>query len=180
MSRFGLEGGSIMEQASLLKVGCAVVTMGLAALACVAASQQAVAQEVPIDRTVLPIRQPVYPPVTELDARNVKAAAVLSGQGASQRPERPDRSDRRHGVWSVERLWRPGPHADGRGAWRTKVSASTSSTRRRYARRPARPCSPAATTTSTTWARSPRRRPPSRGTQACGLTASPRSPRCFA
>ena len=29
-------------------------------------------QEVPIDRTVLPIRQPTYPPVTELDARNVK------------------------------------------------------------------------------------------------------------
>ena len=32
-----------------------------------------VAQEVPLDRTVLPIRQPVYPAVTELDARNVKA-----------------------------------------------------------------------------------------------------------
>jgi arylsulfatase A-like enzyme len=62
-----------MEEASLVKVGCAVVTMGLAALVCVAVSKQAVAQEVPIDRTELPIRQPVYPPVTELDARNVKA-----------------------------------------------------------------------------------------------------------
>ena len=29
-------------------------------------------EDVPIDRTVLPIRQPTYPPVTELDARNVR------------------------------------------------------------------------------------------------------------
>lgn len=34
--------------------------------------QGAAAQEVPLDRTVLPIRQPTYAPVTELDARNVK------------------------------------------------------------------------------------------------------------
>ena len=32
---------------------------------------QAMAQDVPIDRTVLPIGQPTYPPATELDARNV-------------------------------------------------------------------------------------------------------------
>jgi arylsulfatase len=34
-------------------------------------ASSAVAQDVPIDRTVLPIGQPTYPPVTELDARNV-------------------------------------------------------------------------------------------------------------
>ncbi|WP_091682916.1 arylsulfatase [Methylocapsa palsarum] len=47
-------------------------TAGLAALASGSLSQPLTAQEIPLDRTELPIRQPVYPPVTELDARKVK------------------------------------------------------------------------------------------------------------
>lgn len=61
------------KMASLREHGCAAVVFGLAALASIGASGQVIAQDVPIDRTALPIRQPVYPPVTELDARNVKA-----------------------------------------------------------------------------------------------------------
>ncbi len=62
-----------MTQAPVLKLACAIVTMGLVSLACVPASAQPVAREAPVDRAVLPIPQPVTPPVTELDARNVKA-----------------------------------------------------------------------------------------------------------
>jgi arylsulfatase len=47
-------------------------SLSLGLLAVSAATLGAFAQEVPIDRTVLPIRQPTYPPVIELDARNVK------------------------------------------------------------------------------------------------------------
>jgi arylsulfatase len=47
-------------------------TLSLVILSAFGMALNAGAQEVPIDRTVLPIRQPVYPPVTELDARNVK------------------------------------------------------------------------------------------------------------
>jgi arylsulfatase len=36
-------------------------------------ASDAFGQDVPIDRTVLPIRQPEYPPITEYDARNAKA-----------------------------------------------------------------------------------------------------------
>ena len=43
-------------------------------------------QDVPIDRTVLPIRQPTYPPITELDARNVKPRLSW----CAQRPHRTD------------------------------------------------------------------------------------------
>jgi hypothetical protein len=32
----------------------------------------------PLDRTVLPIPDPVYEPVTELDARNAKAPALIN------------------------------------------------------------------------------------------------------
>jgi arylsulfatase A-like enzyme len=55
----------------MLKIASAFIPIGLGVLAFVSPTQ-IIAQEVPIDRTVLPIRQPVYPPVTELDARNVK------------------------------------------------------------------------------------------------------------
>ena len=56
----------------MLNFGRAFISGGLGFLACLAMSPQSGAQEVPIDRTVLPIRQPIYPAVTELDARNVK------------------------------------------------------------------------------------------------------------
>ena len=47
--------------------------MGLGLLAFFGPPALVIAQEVPFDRTVLPIPEPVYPPVTELDARNVKS-----------------------------------------------------------------------------------------------------------
>jgi arylsulfatase A-like enzyme len=49
-----------------------VVPVSLALLVTLGSGFGVGAQEVPIDRTVLPIRQPEYPAVTELDARNVK------------------------------------------------------------------------------------------------------------
>ncbi|MGC2460311.1 MAG: arylsulfatase [Steroidobacteraceae bacterium] len=55
----------------MLRVANACVAIGLGLLAFFGAPPQLIAQEVLIDRTVLPIRQPVYPAVTELDARNV-------------------------------------------------------------------------------------------------------------
>jgi hypothetical protein len=55
----------------MLKVASKFVPIGIGLLALSGGPSQLIAQEVPIDRTVLPIRQPVYPPVTELDARNV-------------------------------------------------------------------------------------------------------------
>jgi arylsulfatase len=56
----------------MLNFGRAFISVGLGFLACLAMSPRSGAQEVPIDRTVLPIHQPTYPAVTELDARNVK------------------------------------------------------------------------------------------------------------
>ena len=41
-----------------------------------------------LDRTVLPIPEPTYPPVTELDARNAKPPAALRGEGAGGRAQR--------------------------------------------------------------------------------------------
>jgi arylsulfatase A-like enzyme len=49
-----------------------MIPISLGLLASLGAASRTLAQDVPIDRTVLPIPQPVYPPVTELDARNVK------------------------------------------------------------------------------------------------------------
>ena len=54
------------------KVTSAFMPMGLGLLAFFGPPALVIAQEVPIDRTELPIQQPVYPPVAELDARNVK------------------------------------------------------------------------------------------------------------
>jgi hypothetical protein len=61
----------------MLKVANAYVATGLGFLAFFAGAPRLNAQDVPIDRTVLPIRQPVYPPVTELDVRNVTPPPVF-------------------------------------------------------------------------------------------------------
>ena len=61
----------------MLKVANAYVATGLGFLAFFAGAPRLNAQNVPIDRTVLPIRQPVYPPVTELDVRNVTPPPVF-------------------------------------------------------------------------------------------------------
>jgi arylsulfatase A-like enzyme len=54
------------------KFSRAFMPIGLGLLAFFGPSSLGFAQEASIDRTVLPIPEPVYPPVTELDARNVK------------------------------------------------------------------------------------------------------------
>jgi arylsulfatase A-like enzyme len=60
------------EDIFMRKVTSAFMPMGLGLLAFLGPPALVIAQEVPFDRTVLPIPEPVYPPVTELDARNVK------------------------------------------------------------------------------------------------------------
>ena len=101
----------------------------------------------PTDRTVLPIPEPEYPHSTVLDVRNatppprfeVKAPAgapnvlivLIDDMGFGQ-------SERLRRARSTCRRWT---------AWPTRACATTSSTPRRSARRPARRCSPAATTT---------------------------------
>jgi len=55
-------------------------------LACCGAVFGAFAQDVPIDRTVLPISQPSYPPVTELDARNVKPPPFFQVKAPADAP----------------------------------------------------------------------------------------------
>jgi len=60
------------EDIFMRKVTSAFMPMGLGLLAFFGPPALVIAQEVPFDRTVLPIPEPVYPPVTELDARNVK------------------------------------------------------------------------------------------------------------
>jgi len=54
------------------KIASTLIPISLGLLTSFGTASQVVAQDVPIDRTVLPIPQPVYPSVTELDARNVK------------------------------------------------------------------------------------------------------------
>ena len=54
------------------KFASTLIPISLGLLASFGSASQILAQDVPIDRTVLPIPQPTYPPVTELDARNVK------------------------------------------------------------------------------------------------------------
>jgi arylsulfatase A-like enzyme len=56
----------------MLKLTRGFISTALGLFMWLGVSPQGFAQDVPIDRTVLPIRQPVYPPVTELDARNVR------------------------------------------------------------------------------------------------------------
>ena len=75
-----------------------------------------------MDRTVLPIQEPARPAVTEIDARNVTAAAALRGEGAGGRAERRHRADRRHGLRRAEHLRRPGSHADARPAGPERAS----------------------------------------------------------
>jgi len=53
------------------KFASTLIPISLGLLASFGSASQILAQDVPIDRSVLPIPQPVYPPVTELDARNV-------------------------------------------------------------------------------------------------------------
>jgi len=68
------------------KVASAFMPIGLGLLTFFGPPALATAQEVPIDRTVLPIPEPVYPPVTELDARNVKPPPFFQVQAPASAP----------------------------------------------------------------------------------------------
>jgi hypothetical protein len=52
------------------KIASKLIPISLGLMASFGTASQIIAQGVPIDRTVLPIPQPIYPPVTELDARD--------------------------------------------------------------------------------------------------------------
>jgi arylsulfatase len=69
-------------------VNCSRVfgSLSLGLLAVFGAALGAFGQEVPIDRTVLPIRQPTYPSVTELDARNVKPPSFFQVKAPAGAP----------------------------------------------------------------------------------------------
>ena len=71
-----------------------------------------------IDRTVLPLAEPSYPAVTEVDARKATPPPRFEVKAPDGRAERRDRADRRHRLRPVERVRRADPHADPRAAWR--------------------------------------------------------------
>ena len=141
----------------------------------------AVAQEAAagiLDRTVLPIPEPESPPITELDVRNAKAPPRFEVKAPAGAPNVlivliDDMGFGQSSAFGGP-IHMPTVGAPGRQAG----SGTTSSTPRRSARRPARRCCPAATITCATWARSRRRRPPSRARPGSGPTAWPRWPRC--
>src|SRR5271167_898677 len=128
------------------------------------------AQSDALDRSVLPIPEPPVPVYTELDARNAKPPGrfevkapegapnvlivLLDDMGFGQ-------SSAFGGPINMPTVTRSP----------TRVFVTMSSIQRRCARRHGRPCSPAVTTTSTTWGRSPKPPPLSRATPACVRTA---------
>ena len=88
-----------------------------------------------IDRTILPLAEPARATYSELDARNAKAPARFRSQGAVRRTERRDCADRRCWLRRAEHVRRAHP---ARRRWihsRRRDCASTTSTRRRSARR---------------------------------------------
>ena len=52
------------------------------------------AQDAAMNRTVLPIPEPKYPHITEVDARKAQAPTAFRDQGASRCPKRPCHPDR--------------------------------------------------------------------------------------
>ena len=72
------------------------------------------------------------------------------------------------GFGASQRVRRAVHDADRRAAGRRRPAATPASTPPRCARRPGRRCSPAATTTRSAWAPSPRSRRPRRATARCG------------
>jgi hypothetical protein len=74
------------EDIFMRKVTSAFMPMELGLLAFFGPPALVIAQEVPFDRTVLPIPEPVYPPVTELDARNVKPPPFFQVKAPADAP----------------------------------------------------------------------------------------------
>ncbi len=111
-------------------------------------------------RTMLPIPDRPAPGLTTYDAKDPDTSfppiePLLPPAG---RTERAGRAARRRGLRRVEHVRRSVPDADRRAAGRRRACGTTGSTPRRCARRPGRRCSPAATTTRSGWAASPRPR----------------------
>ena len=130
----------------MTKIARAFFTLGLAGLAFFGMPLRISAQEVPIDRTVLPIRQPVYPPVTELDARNVKPPPVFQVKAPDDAPNvlivlLDDMGFGQSSAFGGP-VHMPTIEALANGGLR-----STNFTRLRFARQPEGRCSPAAITT---------------------------------
>ena len=161
------------------KVVGAFVPLGLGLLAFLGASSEVSAQEEPIDRTVLPVRQPVYPPVTELDARNVKPPPFFQVKAPASAPNVL--------IVLIDDMGFGQSSAFGGPVHMPTVDALANQGLRFNEFHTTALCSPtraalltgrnhhmnnmgSITETATAFP----------GTRACGLTASPRSPRCFA
>ena len=95
----------------------AVVAAATAAGCSAPPASQAPSSTAAIDRTVLPIRTPAVPSITEMDARKATRAAALRGEGAGRRAQRRDRADRRHRLRAHQRLRRADQHADAATSW---------------------------------------------------------------
>ena len=112
-----------------------------------AQSPASVGVVLPTDRTVLPIPEPQYPHSTVLDARNAKPPPRFEVKAPAGAPNVLIVLIDDMGFGQSSAFGGPDPHADGGAAGQRAGCATTSSTPRRSARRPARPCSPAATIT---------------------------------
>ena len=106
------------------------------AISCISLS----AQNAPLDRTVLPIPEPSYPHITELDARNAKAPPRFEVKAPAGAPNVLIILIDDMGFGQSERLRRADPHADAGAAGQQRPALQPISTPRRSARRPARPC----------------------------------------
>ncbi len=91
-------------------VSLIVLTLTIGAL--LALSTHASAQAaLPADRTVLPIPEPKYKPITDAGRAQCEGASPLRGEGPEGRAQRRDRADRRHRLRPQQRLRRAHPHA---------------------------------------------------------------------
>lgn len=73
------------------------------------------------DRTILPIQEPQYPPITEIDARKAKAPPRFEVKAPEGAPNVVIVLIRRYGLRPVQRLRRADPHAHLRAAGRQRT-----------------------------------------------------------
>ncbi len=75
-----------------------------------------------LDRTVLPIPEPIYPAITEFDVRKATAPPRFQVTAPKGAPNGPHRLDRRHGIWPEQRLRRAGADADSRTPGQRRIA----------------------------------------------------------
>ena len=121
------------------KTSSTLILIGLGLFAYFGVPLQGTAQDVLLDRTVLPIPQPIYPPVTELDARNVKPPPFFQVKAPDGAPNVLIVLIDDMGFGQSSAFGGP-VHMPTSRPWQTKDFASTSFTRQRFARQPASPC----------------------------------------